>query len=99
MSVGKTIKIFRASRGLKQKDLADSIKIKVQYLSAIENEKREPSLSLLRRISEFFKIPISLFFWDKEESDSGEDSSSLEKIKKLIFEIALNPPSDAKQKK
>ena len=85
MTVGKNIKLFRTVVGLKQKELADKIDVKGSYLSTIENEKKEPSLSLLKKISEALNIPISMFFWedfDKQDNDTPEA-----KLKKLLFQL------------
>ncbi len=68
--------------------MAEKVGIKVQYLSAIENEKKEPSLSLLRKISESLNIPISMFFW--EQTENIEDKDSVGKLKKLLIELALS---------
>ncbi len=51
MAVGKNIKLFRTVVGLKQKELAQMVEIQESYLSSIENDKKEPSLSLLKKIS------------------------------------------------
>ena len=51
MTVGKNIKLFRINAGLKQKDLANTIGVKDSYLSTIESGKKEPSLTLLKKIS------------------------------------------------
>jgi transcriptional regulator with XRE-family HTH domain len=61
------------------------IEIQESYLSSIENDKKEPSLSLLKRISKSLDIPLSMFFW--EETDNLNNDSPETKIKKLLIEL------------
>ena len=85
MTIGKNIKLFRTIVGLKQKQLAQMVEIQESYLCTIENDKKEPSLSLLKRISKALNIPLSMFFW--EETDNLSDDSPEIKIKKLLIEL------------
>jgi len=67
MTIGKNIKIFRIIAGLKQGELAQMIKVHESYLCSIENDKKEPSLSLLRKISKTLHVSLSKLF---QEIDS-----------------------------
>jgi transcriptional regulator with XRE-family HTH domain len=89
MSIGRTIKFVRASSGLRQKELADQLGVTQNYLSLVENDKREPSLSFLRGFAEEMKIPLGLLFLDMENQTetSFEERVILMRIKDLIFEI------------
>ena len=60
MGIGETIVGIRQSKRLKQKDLADLTEIPVTVLSKIENNKREPSMKHLRKLSEALKIPYEV---------------------------------------
>jgi len=85
MTVGKNIKLFRINAGLKQKDLANTIGVKDSYLSTIESGKKEPSLTLLKKISSALGIPLSIFFW--EETDNLDHNTSEAKLKKLLLQL------------
>lgn len=85
MTIGKNIKLFRTIVGLKQKELAQKIEIQESYLSSIENDKKEPSLSLLRKISKALDIPLSMLFW--EGTDNLNNNSSESKLKKLLIKL------------
>ncbi|MEW6003288.1 MAG: helix-turn-helix transcriptional regulator [Nitrospirota bacterium] len=85
MSVGKNIKLFRINANLKQKELAKKLEIKDSYLSLIENEKKEPSLSLLKKISEVLNVPIGMFFW--ENMEKTETTTPIGRLKRLLFEL------------
>lgn len=58
----------------------------MQYLSAVENEKREPSLSLLKQIAEVIGVPASMLLWE----DIGEihDDTLEGRLKNLLVELA-----------
>lgn len=85
MSVGKNIKLFRINANLKQKELAKELGIRDSYLSIIENEKKEPSLSLLKKISEVLNVPIAMFFW--ENMEKNEAITPIGRLKRLLFEL------------
>lgn len=46
-SLGRRIKYYRTAAGLTQAELAEKVGISIQYMSAIENGKKYPSLALL----------------------------------------------------
>jgi len=85
MSVGKNIKIFRINAGLKQKELAAKIGVNESYLSTIEGGKKEPSLSLLKKISLALGVPLSTFFW--EDMENEDQNSSKTKLKRLLLQL------------
>lgn len=90
MSVGRTIKLLRISSGLKQKELAAKLGVTANYMSLVESGKREPSMSLLRALSEELALPIGLFLWDTSDTVAGFDTEQrkvYEEIKNLIFEF------------
>lgn len=60
MKIGKAIKIARIKRGLQQKELAESLGVSANYISLLENDKRDPSWSFICRASDALKTPIPL---------------------------------------
>jgi transcriptional regulator with XRE-family HTH domain len=90
MSVGRTIKFLRIAAGLKQKDLADRLDVSPNYLSLVENDKREPSLSFLRSLASEMGIPLGLVFLELDNNPrevSPEERALLIRIKDLVFQI------------
>jgi len=70
----RALKVVRQYHRVNQSDLADRLGISRSYLNEIEKGKKEPSLDILRRYSEYFKIPMSslmLFAESSEESSVG----------------------------
>ena len=85
--IGDGIKAARKKVGITQTDLAKKIKSEQTSLSNIENNKSNPSMKRLYRISEALDIPLPIIFWLvlKREEISDE--------KKHIFDI-LKPSID-----
>jgi transcriptional regulator with XRE-family HTH domain len=90
MSVGRAVKFARVAAGIKQKDLAHRLDVSPNYLSLVENEKRDPSISFLRNTASEMAIPLGLLFLniDSELSEvSREERALLLRIQDLIFQI------------
>ena len=60
MNIGSTIKQIRKLKGIQQIELAESAKLSKSHLSLIENNKREPSISLMNSIADSLNIPLSI---------------------------------------
>ena len=70
MDIGTTIKNIRKKKGLTQGDLAIESGVTQTYLSQIENNLKDPTVSTLRKISERLQIPLPiLFFLSIDEND------------------------------
>ena len=90
MSVGRAAKFARVAAGIKQKDLADRMDVSPNYLSLVENNKREPSIAFLRNIASELTIPLGLLFLDVDSDlseASPEERALLLRIQDLIFQI------------
>jgi DNA-binding XRE family transcriptional regulator len=57
-TLGQTIRAAREARGLTQADLAARAHIAQAYLSYLEQDQREPSLSIAARIARELDIPL-----------------------------------------
>lgn len=81
MNIGKTIKALRESKKIKQKELSESCKLTVSYLSQIENNKKDPSISVLRKISNILEIPLPIiFFMSLDETDIPDSKKEFYKM-------------------
>ena len=70
MNVGQAIRLCRTQRGVSQSAIANSAKCSVSYLSMLENNKRDPTLSTITKIAEALHVPVGLLFVlaaDKDE--------------------------------
>ena len=69
--VGQDLRALRKSRGLTLAELALKIGRSVGWLSQIEREVREPTISDLRKLADALNQPMSLFFGPTEAA--GEE--------------------------
>lgn len=82
MNLGSTIKSLRIKKNLKQKEFSSECGIAQAYLSQIENNQREPNLSVLRTIASHLGIPLPfLVFLSMDISDVQDDK--VEMFKKI----------------
>jgi len=67
MEIGKRLKALRKSLKLTQKGLAEKIRGKIDYtyIGKIERGEQNPSLKMLKKISDTFNIDIEYFFSNK----------------------------------
>jgi XRE family transcriptional regulator, regulator of sulfur utilization len=80
MNLGNTIKELRLKKGIKQTEFAQICSITQSYLSNIERDRKEPTISLMHEISKNLGIPFPIiFFLAMDENDVSED-------KKLHFQ-------------
>jgi len=73
MPVRNNIKSIRKERGIKQLQLAEDLQVTRQTLTAIENNKYNPSLELALKIVKYFNLPIQeIFILEEEEKEYGK---------------------------
>ncbi|WP_298905591.1 XRE family transcriptional regulator [uncultured Aliiroseovarius sp.] len=70
-SLGADIRALRKSRGMTIADLAEALGRSIGWLSQVERDKSDPSISDLRAIGEALGVPMSLLFAHKS-SPAGE---------------------------
>lgn len=57
--INKALKLIRKYHNLSQTQLATKLALSTSYLSELESGKKEPSIDILQRYSEFFNVPLS----------------------------------------
>ena len=90
MNIGKGIKFVRVAANLRQSEMAERLQISQNYLSLLENNKADPSVELIRRISEVFGVPANFLLWEDampSEGHTSEVSAKYNQIKSLIHEL------------
>ena len=93
MNIGQAIKLCRTGRGLSQADLARQAECSVSYLSMLENNKRDPTLSTVTRIAHALQVPVGLiFFVGAEGSDLvGIDRALQGELARTALELINEP--------
>jgi transcriptional regulator with XRE-family HTH domain len=69
MDLGLAIKSIRKQKGLKQNQFAEICEITPSYLSQIENNNKEPNLSILKIISNNLGTPLPILFFLSLDND------------------------------
>ena len=86
LTVGQLIKIGRINKKLGQEDVASKLKVSKNYISLVENGKKDPSINFLKGASDFLDIPPILLMWEKIDMPKGKTegerkiASQLEKM-------------------
>jgi len=76
MNLGITISALRKARKLKQNEFAERCNITQAYLSLIESNKKEPTLSTLKEIATKLNVPLPVIFFlsmDKTDVPKGKE--------------------------
>jgi transcriptional regulator with XRE-family HTH domain len=60
--LGDTIRVMRRAQKMSQTELATLIGIDATYVSRIESHKKNPTLPIVYKIAEAFKIHVSELF-------------------------------------
>jgi len=74
-TLGKNVVKMRVEKGWKQKDLQEKAGLSQRYLSALEHDRADPSISVMRRIAKAFGIPVADLLKDLPEW--GDQDSEL----------------------
>ena len=75
MEIGSNLKKLRTSKGMTQKDLADSLNVSSQAVSRWENNEVEPDISTLSKLSSIFEVPVDAIIngnFEKKETASED---------------------------
>lgn len=62
MNVGQAIRLCRTQRGVSQGVIANRANCSVSFLSMLENNKPDPTLSTITKIAEALHMPVGLLF-------------------------------------
>jgi transcriptional regulator with XRE-family HTH domain len=89
MNLGNAIKCIRKQRGFTQQEFASACRISQTYLSQIENNLKEPNLSVLKAIAEKLSIPLPILFFQSitEEDVQPRKRVMFKKIDPLVKKI------------
>jgi putative transcriptional regulator len=58
---------IRRSRGIRQEQLAEALRVSRQTIGSLENGRYNPSILLAFRIARYFDLPIEAIFIYEEE--------------------------------
>jgi len=72
--IGNTLRLLRRIHGKTIKELSNELGVSSSFISAIEHNKRNPSLSLLEKYADSFGIRLNglLFFYEEIRDDDSK---------------------------
>ena len=82
---GHILKDIRIKKGYTREQLAERASISTRYLSAIENEQREPSYDVLYRLVHSLGISADTIFYPNTDT---ADNSDAEQVRCLYMECS-----------
>ena len=82
LSLGAKIREHRKARGLTLTELAEQCDISPSFLSQIERDKANPSVSTLKTIAKVFGVSLGSFF--EEEASPGTPTPPVETLAKVV---------------
>lgn len=75
MNLGRAIRVARASAGITQIELARRLEVTANYISLLENNRRDPSWSFVVRLSKALGVPLALLILIADENGSSGSST------------------------
>ena len=87
LDIGSTIKLCREARKLTLQELSDRTDLTKSYLSRIENNQRDPTITALERIH----IPLNIIILLSESEETNDEFSDINNmLKKTIMDTLVN---------
>ncbi|MFL6314663.1 MAG: helix-turn-helix domain-containing protein [Terriglobales bacterium] len=87
MTLGNAIKLIRTAKGIKQQDLASRLGKSANYLSLIEGDKREPSMSFLKHLGRELGVPVAMFFLWQDPEYTNLQNADLREFRDLMARL------------
>lgn len=88
MTLGNAIKLIRTAKGTKQRQLAKELDVSSNYISLIENDKREPSISLVKALARKLDVPVGMFFlWHERPLSNLSRGDQIQELRDLMLKV------------
>ena len=78
--IGKRIKEVRAQRGMSQADLAEEVNLSVPYISFIETDNKQASLTALVSIADALCVSVDVLLFGNQKYDLAAYSFDLAQL-------------------
>ena len=76
MVSGSRIKHFRLEKNMTQEQLAEASELSSNYISQIENNKKQVSMTALRRMAEVLNVPVSRCLEESNQTASNPNTKN-----------------------
>lgn len=75
--LNQALRLIRTYHDLSQTELCKALCVSNSYLSEIESGKKQPTMDLLNKYSEYFEIPLSSILFFSENMDAPKPTTKL----------------------
>lgn len=72
---------------MKQRALAKKLSVSANYLSLVENSKREPSISFLRKLARELDVPVGIFLMWQELNPMKPGGPEMDQVRNLLTRL------------
>ncbi len=98
----RALRLIRVFHDMNQAEFADKIGLSKSYISELEQGRKKPSIEVLEKYADFFRIPVSSLLLFAEKAETGDLSEEgrvaiADKVLKMLDWIATI--SDTKEEK
>jgi len=89
MNIGKALRLCRSAKELSLETVAERAGISVSYLSRLENDKREASLTIVGKLAEALGIPVPVivFLASDDKELKGMDKKTEQRFSELALDL------------
>lgn len=89
--LSETLRLLRVFHDMKQSELAERLGVSKSYVSEIENGNRTPSMEVIQRYADTFKVPVSsVMFFAENLEDAKNRRGAAARAKKAIASKIVN---------
>lgn len=87
LTIGQLIRFGRINQKMSQDDLAKELEVSKNYISLVENDKKDPSINFLKNTAKLLNIPLVLLVWEKidlPEEKTKEEKDIRKQMDKMV---------------
>lgn len=75
--VSEALRLLRVFHDLKQRELAEKLGISPSHVSELEKGNRTPSLEVMQKYADVFRIPVSSIMFFSESLNSAQSGEAI----------------------
>lgn len=96
--IGDVLRDARVTQGRTLREVSDSARVSLGYLSEVERGRKEPSSELLNAICEALEVPLSSVLTDAGQRMAGQERDQARAASRAADDAARGPSIDAETK-
>ncbi|MEB3983267.1 helix-turn-helix transcriptional regulator [Mycobacterium sp. 663a-19] len=89
--IGDVLRLARTTQGRTLREVSDSARVSLGYLSEVERGRKEPSSELLNAICDALDVPLSTVLTDAGERMASEERAAHREPDAVVSAPAIDP--------